>query len=99
MGPIPLKGGDTVLVQGTGGVSMLVHPYPPKYHCLCASIHSFALQLAAASGASVTVTSSSDDKLEIAKKLGADHLVNYNKTPEWHEEVLKIVSQFVGKKF
>lgn len=28
--------------------------------------------------------------MQEAKKLGADHLVNYSKTPEWAEEVLKI---------
>ncbi|KAI9069903.1 NAD(P)-binding protein [Trametes sanguinea] len=72
MGPNPLKGGDTVLVQGTGGVSV------------------FALQLAVASGATVIVTSSSDEKLAIARTLGAAHTVNYKDTPEWDEEVLKI---------
>nr|VWO97470.1 N/A [Ganoderma boninense] len=67
-----LKGGDTVLIQGTGGVSI------------------FGLQLAVASGATVIVTSSSDKKLEIAKKLGAKHLINYKTTPNWEEEVLKV---------
>lgn len=74
MGPKPLKGGDTVLVQGTGGVSI------------------FGLQLAVASGATVIATSSSDAKLEVAKKLGAAHTINYTKVPDWDEEVLKIVS-------
>lgn len=36
------------------------------------------------------VTSSSDSKLEIAKRLGATAGVNYNKTPAWDEEVLRI---------
>ena len=45
-----------------------------------------------ASGATVIVTSSSDNKLEIAKKLGAHHLINYSKIPEWHTEVLKITN-------
>ncbi|KZT18108.1 NAD-P-binding protein [Neolentinus lepideus HHB14362 ss-1] len=72
MGPVPLKAGDTVLVQGTGGVSI------------------FALQFAKASGATVIATSSSDEKLKIAKKLGADHLINYKQVPEWEKEVLKI---------
>lgn len=67
-----LKGGDIVLVQGTGGVSI------------------FGLQFAVASGATVIATSSSDEKLEIAKKLGAAHVVNYKRTPNWDEEVLKI---------
>ncbi|KAF8998122.1 alcohol dehydrogenase superfamily protein [Cyathus striatus] len=70
----PLKAGDYVLVQGTGGVSI------------------FALQFAVASGAVVIITSSSDKKLEMAAKLGAKHLINYNKTPQWDEEVKKITN-------
>lgn len=53
-----------------------------------------ALQFAVAFGATVIVTSSSDDKLEFAKKLGAKHVINYKNTPNWDEEVLKIVSVF-----
>ncbi|TFL01141.1 NAD(P)-binding protein [Pterulicium gracile] len=74
LGPQPIKGGDHVLVLGTGGVSM------------------FALQFAVASGAVVFATSSSDNKLEIASKLGAKHVINYNKTPDWHGEVLRITN-------
>lgn len=43
----------------------------------------FALQFAKALGATVIVTSGSDDKLERAKELGADHGINYKTTPEW----------------
>lgn len=68
-----LKGGDTVLVQGTRGVSI------------------FALQLAVASGALVIVISSSDKKLEVARKLGAHHIINYRTVPDWDAEVLKLV--------
>ncbi|KAJ8075207.1 hypothetical protein PM082_019535 [Marasmius tenuissimus] len=71
---VPVKAGDTVLVLGTGGVSI------------------FALQFAVASGATVIITSSSDDKLAVAKKLGAHHFINYLKTPEWHTEVLRITN-------
>lgn len=46
-----------------------------------------ALRLAKAMGAEVIVTSSSDEKLERVKEMGADHLVNYKKTPEWGAEV------------
>ena len=60
-----IRPGDTVLVQGTGGVSI------------------FALQFAKLAGASVVVTSSSDEKLERAKALGADHTINYRATPGW----------------
>lgn len=74
LGPQPIKGGDYILVLGTGGVSI------------------FALQFAVASGAVVIATSSSDNKLEIASKLGAKHVINYNKVPDWHEEVLRITN-------
>ena len=60
-----IRPGDTVLVQGTGGVSI------------------FALQLAKLAGAAVIVTSSSDDKLERAKALGANHTINYRSVSEW----------------
>ena len=60
-----LAPGDTVLLQGTGGVSI------------------FGLQFAKAAGYRAIVTSSSDEKLERAKALGADALINYKKTPPW----------------
>ena len=58
-------GGKTVLVQGTGGVSM------------------FALQFAKALGATVLVTSGSDDKLAKALALGAEAGVNSKQSPDW----------------
>jgi threonine dehydrogenase-like Zn-dependent dehydrogenase len=60
-----LQPGETVLVPGTGGVSI------------------FALQFAKLAGAFVIVNSSSDEKLERAKALGADHTINYRSAPEW----------------
>lgn len=68
----PVGPGDTVLVQGTGGVSI------------------FALQFAKTRGARVIVTSSSDEKLERAKALGADHGINYAKNPDWSAEARRI---------
>ncbi|EJD06311.1 NAD-binding protein [Fomitiporia mediterranea MF3/22] len=73
-GDIPLKGGDTVLVQGSGGVSV------------------FALQIARANGANVIATTSSAQKAEVLKKLGATHVINYKQTPKWDEEVLKLTN-------
>ncbi len=64
-GYTPVRAGDTVLVQGTGGVSI------------------FALQLAKVLGCRVIATSSSDEKLERVKALGADHVINYATEPEW----------------
>ncbi|MBE9020232.1 NAD(P)-dependent alcohol dehydrogenase [Chroococcidiopsidales cyanobacterium LEGE 13417] len=60
-----LKAGETVLVQGTGGVSI------------------FALQFAKIAGARVIATSSSDEKLEKVKQLGASEIINYKQTPKW----------------
>ncbi len=50
----------------------------------------FALQFARAAGATVIVTSSSDEKLARAQALGADHLINYKTTPDWAKEVRKV---------
>lgn len=43
-------------------------------------------------GARVIATSSSDEKLQIAKKLGASNLINYRTTPDWAAEVLTLTS-------
>jgi NADPH:quinone reductase-like Zn-dependent oxidoreductase len=65
----PVKAGDTVVTQGTGGVAL------------------FALQFAKLQGARVVALSSSDLKLDMARRLGADHLVNYRAVPEWGRAV------------
>lgn len=78
-GPRPVKAGDTVLVLGTGGVSLL------------------ALQIAKAAGATVIATSSSDEKLERVKALGADHVINYRTTPEWGAEAARLAGGGVDK--
>lgn len=46
-----------------------------------------SLQIAAALGAKVIVTSSSDEKLERARALGAWHTVNYATQPDWDKTV------------
>jgi len=38
----------------------------------------------------VIITSSSDEKLELARKLGADKTINYKTNPDWEQEVLKL---------
>jgi NADPH:quinone reductase-like Zn-dependent oxidoreductase len=45
----------------------------------------FALQFAKAMGATVVITSSSDEKLARAKALGADHTINYATELNWGE--------------
>jgi NADPH:quinone reductase-like Zn-dependent oxidoreductase len=64
-----LQPGETVVLQGTGGVSV------------------FGLQFAHAAGYRTLITSSSDEKLQRAKALGADHLVNYKAEPAWSKPV------------
>jgi len=64
--------GDTVLLLGTGGVSI------------------FALQIAHLLGTRVVITSSSDEKLERAKAMGAWHGLNYETTPEWGPKVREL---------
>ncbi|MHA0859164.1 zinc-dependent alcohol dehydrogenase family protein [Enterobacter ludwigii] len=63
-----LRAGQSVLVQGTGGVAI------------------FALQIAKAHGAEVFVTSGSDEKLALAKTLGADRGINRFKG-NWADEI------------
>ncbi|MFA1609990.1 zinc-dependent alcohol dehydrogenase family protein [Halobellus rubicundus] len=46
-------------------------------------VSTFALQFAKLHGAEVVVTSSSDEKLDRARDLGADETINYEATPEW----------------
>jgi NADPH:quinone reductase-like Zn-dependent oxidoreductase len=50
----------------------------------------FALQFARAAGARVIVTSSSDEKIERVRKLGASAGVNYKQHPDWEKQVLEL---------
>lgn len=47
----------------------------------------YALQIAKAIGARVAITSSSDEKLERARSLGADYVVNYRQHTDWGARV------------
>jgi NADPH:quinone reductase-like Zn-dependent oxidoreductase len=67
-----LVSGQTVLLQGTGGVSI------------------FALQFAKLLGLRTILTSSSDEKLERARGLGADETINYRQTPDWGPRVKEL---------
>ena len=68
----PLYPGQTVLVQGTGGVSL------------------FALQIAKMVGGRVLAITSSDEKADKLKQLGADAVVNYSTQPNWDREILAL---------
>jgi NADPH:quinone reductase-like Zn-dependent oxidoreductase len=72
-GPL-VRPGDTVIVQGTGGLS------------------TFALQFVTAAGANAIVTSSSDEKLEHARRLGAKGGINYKQTPNWADRVRELTN-------
>jgi NADPH:quinone reductase-like Zn-dependent oxidoreductase len=50
----------------------------------------FALQFCKAAGATVIATSSSADKLQQLKVLGADHVINYREVEKWGEAVLAL---------
>ena len=67
-----VKPGETVLLMGTGGVSL------------------FGLQFAKALGATTIITSSSNEKLHRAQELGADHVINYQETPEWGAKAFEL---------
>jgi NADPH:quinone reductase-like Zn-dependent oxidoreductase len=49
-----------------------------------------ALQIAKAAGARVIATSSSDEKLERVKAMGADAVINYRTIPDWGAEMARI---------
>jgi NADPH:quinone reductase-like Zn-dependent oxidoreductase len=67
-----IRAGETVVVQGTGGVAL------------------FAVQFAAAHGASVIVVSSSKSKLQRVKALGATHGIDRSEHEDWDARVLEI---------
>jgi NADPH:quinone reductase-like Zn-dependent oxidoreductase len=50
----------------------------------------FALQFAKLFGARAIVTSSSDEKLERARALGADETINYRTYPDWQDKVRQL---------
>ena len=50
----------------------------------------FALQFSKLFGARVIATTSSDEKAERLKALGADDVINYRTTPAWHEAVREL---------
>jgi NADPH:quinone reductase-like Zn-dependent oxidoreductase len=64
--------GDTVLTQGSGGVSV------------------FALQFAQLLGARVIATTSTAEKAERLKALGASEVINYSETPDWDEKAREL---------
>ena len=64
-----LQAGESVLIQGTGGMSI------------------FALQFAKAAGAKIYATTSSPEKAERLKEMGATAVVNYKEDPKWGKSI------------
>lgn len=64
-----LQAGESVLIQGTGGMSL------------------FALKLAKAAGAYVYATSSSNEKMDRLRELGADEVFNYRTDENWGKTI------------
>jgi NADPH2:quinone reductase len=58
-------------------------------HAGAGGVGSAAIQLGKAAGAMVIATAGSDEKVEVCRQLGADHVLNY-KTQDFAEEVKKI---------
>jgi NADPH:quinone reductase-like Zn-dependent oxidoreductase len=55
-------------------------------------VSTHAMQFARAAGATVIITSSSDEKLERARKLGASAGINYKTHPDWHKGVAALTA-------
>src|SRR6201997_193356 len=66
--------GDTVLTQGSGGVSV------------------FALQFAQILGARVIATTSTAEKADRLRALGASEVIDYSETPNWDEQVRELTN-------
>lgn len=72
-----LQAGDSVLIEGTGGMSI------------------FAMQLALAAGARVIATTSSDEKAERLKAMGAEAVINYKEDARWGRTIFKLTGSGV----
>lgn len=72
MKPRQLKAGQTVLIQGTGGVSL------------------FALQFAKLLGVKVIALTSTQEKEQLLREQGADHIINYTQHSDWYHQVREL---------
>jgi NADPH:quinone reductase-like Zn-dependent oxidoreductase len=69
---VGVSAGDTVLTQGSGGVSL------------------FAIQLAKLLGARIIATTTSAQKADKLKALGAEHVIDVRQIPEWSAAVKEL---------
>ncbi|MDF1754371.1 MAG: NAD(P)-dependent alcohol dehydrogenase [Verrucomicrobiales bacterium] len=71
-------------------------PFPDGGSLLClgtGGVSIIALQIAAAAGGKVYITSSSDDKIGRAMDLGATNGINYKTTPDWDKAIFEITGK------
>ncbi|MFO7264329.1 MAG: alcohol dehydrogenase [Bacillaceae bacterium G1] len=60
-------------------------------HAAAGGVGTLAVQLAKIFGAKVIATASTEEKLALARSLGADHTVNYT-SPDWDKQVLELTN-------
>ena len=85
----PLRPGQTVLVLGTGGVSLFALQVRCVLNTRSGSVLRY-FQFAKAAGATVIATTSSVEKGERLRELGADHIIDYTKDPDWGTTVKRL---------
>ena len=61
-------------------------------HAGAGGVGTAAIQLGKAAGATVIATAGTDEKLEVCRRMGADHAINY-KTQDFAEEVKKLTGE------
>jgi NADPH2:quinone reductase len=61
-------------------------------HAAAGGLGLMAVQIAKAMGAKVIATASSREKLDVARRFGADECVNYTTNPEWWKEVSELTA-------
>lgn len=90
-GPQYLKKGDVVVIQGTGGVSIAALQVSYlAYSIESSSRKTNLLKIAAAVGAVPIAFSTSEEKLDLLRKLGASHVLSYKNKPNWSKDVLEL---------
>ncbi|KAI9351119.1 hypothetical protein DFJ73DRAFT_831674 [Zopfochytrium polystomum] len=67
-------------------------------HAAAGGVGSAAIHIAKYLGATVIATAGSDEKCAIAKREGADYVINYSTDTDWAATVNKITGQLPGRK-
>lgn len=91
MRPMGHNGGkdEYILLQGTGGVAIAGLQIAKASGAKGISCLQFELVNGLRADVLAIITSSSDAKLDRAKRLGADFTINYLTTPNWEAEVMR----------